>query len=206
MKKITNIKLMCSSWRKIILIIKLTLLSLILFNGSIFGQNNLHRVEQEKVLLLSYGNNSDIYNESIFISGFEKVNSYPCTDTLSIQFGIPKTNRQNLKILNDPGIIQEKINSEPKKEYLLSDNNSYPYGTESKIAYSIKTPGIVRLIVYNSSGKEIGTLVNEFQSTGDYEVHFSADIPDMTGRSSGISYYTIEVNTFADTQKALLIK
>jgi hypothetical protein len=58
------------------------------------------------------------------------------------------------------------------------------------------------LIVYDITGKEITTLVNEVKNSGTYEVVFSGN-----GFSSGVYFYSFVINNkLIDTKRMLLIK
>ncbi len=59
----------------------------------------------------------------------------------------------------------------------------------------------VKLIIYNSLGKEVEILVNEKLSNGCYEVDWNA-----SGYSSGVYFYKLFSNDFTLTKKMLLIK
>jgi hypothetical protein len=110
--------------------------------------------------------------------------------------------------LNQSGI--KLISSEIPAEYKLYNNYPNPFNPNTNIKYQI--PGtengkskmencFVSLKVFNILGKEIKTLVNEFQKPGVYEVQFSMDeFP------SGIYFYTIHSGDFTDTKRMLLIK
>ena len=61
------------------------------------------------------------------------------------------------------------------------------------------------MIVYDITGREISTLVNEVQNTGTYEVDFSG-----TGYSSGVYFYKLIITAgkevFTETKKMLMLK
>jgi len=59
----------------------------------------------------------------------------------------------------------------------------------------------VSLKVYDALGIEIATLVNEEKQPGSYEVEFLA-----IGLPSGIYFYKLQVGTFIETKKMVLIK
>ncbi len=50
-------------------------------------------------------------------------------------------------------------------------------------------------------GKEIITLVNEFKTSGNYNIKF-----DGSNLSSGVYFYKIEAGSFSDTKKLILMK
>jgi hypothetical protein len=64
----------------------------------------------------------------------------------------------------------------------------------------------VTLKVYDLLGREIATLVNEFQKAGTYEKQFSLDRISGNAVSSGVYFYRLQSNNFADVKKMVLIK
>ena len=61
--------------------------------------------------------------------------------------------------------------------------------------------GFVTLKVFDVLGNEVSTLVNEYKSSGSYEVNF-----DASNLSSGVYYYQIKVGSFFETKKMILIR
>lgn len=88
--------------------------------------------------------------------------------------------------------------------YSLSQNYPNPFNPSTIINYTIAKDGIVKLKVYDMTGKEIATLINGFKLKGNYQVEF--DIKDHSGLSSGVYYYKVESNGFSDIKKMILIK
>jgi len=60
--------------------------------------------------------------------------------------------------------------------------------------------GFVTLKIYNTTGKEVATLVNETKSAGYYTINFNA-----TNLSSGVYYYRLESNGVSKVMKMALI-
>ena len=103
---------------------------------------------------------------------------------------------------------QELVN-----DYKLYQNYPNPFNPATKIQYSIPVAALseaevpkVRIVIYDIVGREIGTLVNEEQIPGNYEVEFSIHSDNGRNLSSGIYYYQLTVNNFTETKKMLLIK
>ncbi len=59
----------------------------------------------------------------------------------------------------------------------------------------------VSLKIYDVMGREIAVLVNEQKSPGSYSVAFNGD-----NLPSGIYFYTLISNGFAETKKMTLLK
>ncbi len=59
----------------------------------------------------------------------------------------------------------------------------------------------VKLCIYDILGREIQTLVNEFQNPGTYEIQF-----DASNLTSGIYFYQLTYGTFWETKKMTVLK
>jgi hypothetical protein len=99
------------------------------------------------------------------------------------------------------GAALEKISNSALNEYSLDQNYPNPFNPSTKISYSIKEEGLVKLKVYDVLGKEVATLINENKPAGNYEVEFNASqLP------SGMYIYKIQSGQFSDVKKMLLTK
>ncbi len=112
----------------------------------------------------------------------------------------------------------QQISTEFPDELVLYQNYPNPFNPITNIKYSIM-PNVksatggqmsnVKLIIYDITGKEVATLVNEEQSTGKYQIDFSG-----YGYSSGVYFYRLTVSSasgggkevFTETKKMILIK
>lgn len=90
----------------------------------------------------------------------------------------------------------------------LEQNYPNPFNPSTIIKYSIPNANNVTLKIYDVLGKEIYTLVNEYQSAGYYELKFdAANLPaGRQGLASGIYLYKLKAGNFTSTRKMLLIK
>lgn len=85
--------------------------------------------------------------------------------------------------------------------YGISQNYPNPFNPETNIKFSIPVSSFVTLKVYNNTGKEIATLVNEKLASASYEINWNAS--DL---NSGIYFYRIQAGEFIQTRKMMLIK
>jgi len=95
----------------------------------------------------------------------------------------------------------KKIDESIPVFFTLSQNYPNPFNPSTNIRYEIPKNGFVKLIVYNSLGEEITTLVNEKQNPGTYEVAF-----DASKFPSGVYFYRLETESYFETKKMILIK
>ena len=91
------------------------------------------------------------------------------------------------------------------KKFELSQNYPNPFNPITKIDYNLPFNGNVTLNIYDISGREITTLVNNTQEAGFYTVQFNAN-----NFASGTYFYRISANNgqenFVMTKRMLFIK
>ena len=85
--------------------------------------------------------------------------------------------------------------------YSLSQNYPNPFNPSTSIKFTMPKGDNVKLVVFDILGREVKTLVNEFKSSGSYEVNF-----DASTLSSGVYFYRLEAGEFTDTKRMLLVK
>jgi Secretion system C-terminal sorting domain len=123
-------------------------------------------------------------------------------DTL-LAYGVSLNQMFVVKTTNGGGNIVSvnNISSEVPEKFELYQNYPNPFNPSTNIKYQIIKASLVILKVYDALGKEVITLVNEFQKPGTYKVSW-----DASGYSSGLYIYTLEADGFRDTKKTILIK
>lgn len=93
------------------------------------------------------------------------------------------------------------ISTELPGSYKLYQNYPNPFNPNSIIKFNILKADKVNLTIFDITGKEIKSLVNEILNAGTYEVDFNGE-----ELSSGIYFYTLKTDDFSDTKKMMLIK
>jgi hypothetical protein len=96
----------------------------------------------------------------------------------------------------------------------LEQNYPNPFNPSTTIRYSVPSIGTyrntpVRLKVFDVLGNEVATLVNEDKPTGNYEVEFSSGLIHQTKGGpppSGVYFYQLQVSSFVETKKMVLMK
>jgi hypothetical protein len=111
---------------------------------------------------------------------------------------------------NSVGI--NNISTEIPSEYSLGQNYPNPFNPSTKIRFTVPLwrgdegwnnigEGLVTLKVFDISGKEVATLVNEQLQPGTYETDWNA-----SSFSSGVYFYKIVAGKFSETRKMILMK
>lgn len=86
-------------------------------------------------------------------------------------------------------------------EFVLMQNYPNPFNPETVISYSVPEPRAITLNIYDLHGKEIETLVNEFQLSGIHTIKFDAgNLP------TGIYFYRLNAGNFVQTKKLIIQK
>jgi hypothetical protein len=106
---------------------------------------------------------------------------------------------KNYLVEGSPTDIEEK-NSEVVRAFELG-NFPNPFNPSTMVRYELPESGHVRLSVYDVMGREVAVLVDGAQVTGTYEVNFNA-----SNLASGVYLYRLQVGTYTQTQKMLLMK
>lgn len=95
--------------------------------------------------------------------------------------------------------VEERLTA--KEGYALLQNYPNPFNPATNISYSIPEGSHVKLKVYDITGREVATLVNEAQPSGRYTVTF-----DASHLSSGIYIYRLQAGSFVKAGKVTLLK
>jgi hypothetical protein len=86
-------------------------------------------------------------------------------------------------------------------DYALEQNYPNPFNPSTTIKYQIPNNGLVTMKIYDITGQEVKTLVNESQTKGRYEINF-----DAGNLSTGVYFYRLTSGSFTKSMKMLLIK
>ncbi|MBU1116827.1 MAG: T9SS type A sorting domain-containing protein [Bacteroidetes bacterium] len=85
--------------------------------------------------------------------------------------------------------------------FKLEQNFPNPFNPATKIQYNLQESGFVKLIVYNTLGQEVETIVDNFENAGLHSTTFNAQ-----NLSSGFYFYTLQVGTHRESKKMMLLK
>jgi len=162
-----------------------------LFAGTIFGgvylstNNGTNWTEVNSGL--SYEND---YIYSLVVSG-----PYIFAGTLHVNGGVWRRPLSEMvtSVENDSELIPE--------QFILEQNFPNPFNPSTKISWQSPVSGHQTLIVYDVLGNEVATLVDEEKPAGSYEIEF-----DASKLSSGTYFYKLQVGSFVETKKMILMK
>jgi len=95
------------------------------------------------------------------------------------------------------------ISNELPAQYSLSQNYPNPFNPVTKIKFDISGSSETQtlLSVYDVLGREVTVLVNQQLQPGTYEADW-----DASAYPSGVYFYKLEIGSFTDTKKMVLLK
>jgi hypothetical protein len=152
---------------------------------------------------VSKQNSQSIWQKIGFIGGHGNSNS-PNNYSFIDNKPLSGKSQYRLKQIDKDGAFQYSKTIEVGSvilKYDLAQNYPNPFNPSTLITYSIPKSSMVILKIYNVLGKQITTLVNEYQEAGIYKVNF-----DAGGLSNGVYFYKIQAGNFVEIKKMLLLK
>ncbi len=136
--------------------------------------------------------NEGFYNEYNYIAKFIKAENYIfCGTYFGGLWKRPVSDFIGIK--EDEEIVPEN--------YSLQQNYPNPFNSSTIIKYSVCKASDISIKIYDISGREIKTLVNEYKSPGNYQVSLSGE-----NLTSGVYFYQLEAKAYSETKKMVLIK
>lgn len=136
-------------------------------------------------------NSLQLNDQSVIVIG-----GYEWSVDSGIQVLSPSQRCWSFDITTD--INEEEILS---SNFKLYQNYPNPFNPSTKISYNIPQNSFVSLVILNSLGEKVRTLVSEYQNDGYYEINFNSE-----NLPSGIYYYRIRTDGLIKTNKMVLIK
>jgi hypothetical protein len=90
--------------------------------------------------------------------------------------------------------------------YSLKQNYPNPFNPGTSIRFDLKEAGHVSLMIYNTLGQKVRTLVDGEMLPGAYSVEFNGLDDRGLVMASGLYFYQIKCNDFNDTKKMIITK
>jgi len=87
------------------------------------------------------------------------------------------------------------------RDFVLHQNYPNPFNPSTTVKYAVPKTSLVSIKVYDLTGQEVATLVNEMQEAGTYEIKF-----DARNLASGVYVYRMIADNFTSVRKLNLLK
>ena len=87
------------------------------------------------------------------------------------------------------------------ENYKLGQNYPNPFNPTTTIQFQTPQAGKVKLILYNTLGQEVKTLISGYMAAGYHSVELNA-----ASLASGVYFYRLEAGKFSNVKKMVLMK
>jgi len=106
---------------------------------------------------------------------------------------------------NESGVDRESTENQATG-FSLSQNVPNPFNTGTTVSFFVQHPGVVQMMIFNSRGQLIRTLLNAHLDRGTYKIEW--DGCDSSGASvtSGVYFLRAVSNSHVQTRKIVLLK
>ncbi|MCP9291483.1 fibronectin type III domain-containing protein [Gracilimonas sediminicola] len=111
------------------------------------------------------------------------------------------TAEAKIVIVVDDIITSSESIEEIPTEFSLSQNYPNPFNPTTQITYQLPNAAAVSFRVYDMTGREVYSIINQQKSAGEHTVKF-----DASNLSSGIYIYQLKAGSFIETKRMTLIK
>jgi glucose/arabinose dehydrogenase len=104
-----------------------------------------------------------------------------------------------------PTAVVERLN-EPLENFSLGQNYPNPFNSSTAIRFTLPSPGIVELAIYNLAGQKVATLVEGVRQAGVYTVYWDGRDVQQHELASGLYVYRLRVKEKTEIRKLLLLR
>jgi len=111
-----------------------------------------------------------------------------------------------LESLFPVNITNIQDNNELPSKLSLMQNYPNPFNLMTSISYQLPKSNDVNLIIYNTMGQKVKTLVKQKQNAGFYQVQWNGRNEVGMEVTTGVYFYSLKVGSFMETKKMLVIK
>ena len=114
---------------------------------------------------------------------------------------------QFISITENDGISSsQNFNNGLPLQLQLDQNYPNPFNPLTKIRYALNSDGNVVIMIHNSLGERISTLIDEYQGSGKYEYEWGGINDSGQILPSGIYYCRLIFDGYTQSIKMLLLK
>jgi len=99
--------------------------------------------------------------------------------------------------------VDDENNFTVPSEFELKQNYPNPFNPSTSIEFNLPIGSNVSLKIFDATGKEVVTLINEFKGTGNHRINFEANKYNL---SSGVYFYTLSADGLTQTKPMMLLK
>ena len=141
-------------------------------------------------------------NILIISSSYEKFRIFSPAGSNSFNTGSPWAIDAGVGVIAvpDDALAIDNPNNLPA-HYSLAQNYPNPFNPVTSIEFTISQNEFVTLNIYDVTGRNVSTVVNNSLNAGNYKISF-----DAVSLTSGIYFYELRAGSFISTKKMMLLK
>ena len=124
-------------------------------------------------------------------------------ETPADDWGVDMTARGQASVISG---IEDIRSTKIADEFVLENNYPNPFNPTTTINYVLPNTSDISLVVYNTLGQKVRTLVNGKMPKGQHSVQWNATNDRGSLLPSGLYFYTLKSNSTSITKKMLLVK
>jgi len=117
---------------------------------------------------------------------------------------------QSRIVITDPGITKFALSKsgspEIPQKFAVKQNYPNPFNPTTEIRYALPEPGKVKIVIYNSLGQKVRTLVSGEQVAGYYTTVWDATNDAGHRVSSGLYIYQVQAGKHRAIKKMVLLR
>lgn len=100
----------------------------------------------------------------------------------------------------------ELIDGVVPKDFQLAQNYPNPFNPSTTIRFDLPNANRVTLKIFDVSGRELSTLVNDVMRPGRYAVRWNGRDASGRDQSSGTYFYRLQTSSFSKTNRMVLLR
>jgi endo-1,4-beta-xylanase len=85
--------------------------------------------------------------------------------------------------------------------YALEQNYPNPFNPTTTISFSLQSKSYVSLKIFDALGREVATLISKELNAGNHSLRW-----DASSISSGVYFYRLQVGSYSETKKLILLR
>lgn len=115
------------------------------------------------------------------------------------------SNVYRIRLAAVTSVIDKEIQT--NKSFELYANYPNPFNPSTVISWKLAKDGHVKIIIYDSLGNVVTTLVNEYQNAGMHSISFNAQSNAINKQlSSGVYFYELKIDDNYQVRKMMILK
>jgi serine protease len=129
--------------------------------------------------------------------------AFAAGETISEVIDAISQSKNKYQIISDVG--SQSI--EKPLDFKLNQNYPNPFNPSTVISYQLPKTSHVTLKIFDLLGREVATLIDKEQSSGNYKITFDGKQTVKSGElSTGIYFYRLTAGDFSSTKKMILLR